>query len=192
MLDIFEQPWTLVGAAVIVFFVVLTFRSVFPEKRHWWQWLIPTFLAASAFGLDLLVRTDLEKINTAINTVIKAVEEEDCNAIEAIIADNYSDSYHSTKIHLIAHCRRQLSKTLVNKHKKTGLLINISELNATATLFTIMTFDKNSYISKDYYKSFLLVKAKLYLQKQPDREWLINRVEVLELDRQPVNWSQIR
>jgi hypothetical protein len=190
--NIFEQPWTLVGVAVIAFFVVLTFRSIFPEKRHWWQFLIPVFLAIAAFGLDSLIRTDLEKINHVINAGVKAVEEEDCNAIEAIIADNYSDSYHSTKIQLIAHCRRQLSKTLVNKNKKTGLLIDISEPNATATLFTIMTFDKNSYISKDYYKSFLLVKAKLYLQKQPDRKWLINRLEVLELDRQPVNWSQIR
>ena len=54
-----------------------------------------------------------------------------------------------------------------------------------------MTFDKNSYVSQNY-KSFLMTKSKLTLQKQPDARWLISRVEVLELDRQPVNWGHIR
>jgi hypothetical protein len=54
-----------------------------------------------------------------------------------------------------------------------------------------MTFDKNSYVYQNY-KSFFLTKVELHLQKQPDGTWLINRAEVLELDRQPVDWSHIR
>ena len=192
MPDIFDKPWTLLGAAVLVLFAMLTFRSMFPEKRHWWQWLVPALLAAAAFGLDSLVRTDLEKINAIINISIKAVEEEDCDAIETIIADNYSDSYHGSKTSMLAHCRRALSQHVIEKNKKTGQLIEISEPNANATLFVTIIFDKDSSISKDYYKPFIWMKAKLYLQKQPDKEWLISRVEVLEIDRQPVNWNQIR
>ena len=191
MLDIFEQPWTLVGAAVLVLFGMLTFRSFCPEKRRWWQLLIPVFLIAAAFGADMLVQTDTEKINSVINTAIKAVQQEDFRAIEAVIANNYSDSYHSTKKHFMDRFRKELSKSLVDKGKKTGLLIDISDSNATATLFAVIIFDKNSYISQNY-KSFLLIKARLSLRKQPDKRWLISRIEILELDRQPTNWNRIR
>lgn len=66
MFDIFEQPWTLVGAAVLILFGMLTFRSFCPEKRRWWQLPVPVFLTVAAFGVDMLVQTDLEKINFVI------------------------------------------------------------------------------------------------------------------------------
>jgi hypothetical protein len=191
MFDIFEQPWTLVCASVLVLFGTLTFRSFCPEKRRWWQLLVPVLMTVAAFGADLLVQTDLEKINSVINAAIRAVQQEDCRAIEAVIDNNYSDSYHSTKKQLLDHCRRELSKPLVEKGKKTGLLIDISDSNATVILFATIIFDKNSYISQNY-KSFLLVKARLSLRKQPDKRWLISRIEILELDRQPTSWKHIQ
>ena len=103
MFDFFEQPYTLIGAAVLVLFAMLTFRSVLPEKRRWWQLLVPALVVAAAFGMDFAVRTDLEKINAVINTCIKAVEEEDLVAIEAVIADDYRDSHHNTKRDLMRH-----------------------------------------------------------------------------------------
>jgi len=191
MFDILEQPWTLIGAAVLVLLGVLTFRSVFPEKRRWWQWLVPVLLGAGAFGLDGLVQTDLEKINAVLDKGIRAVREEDFRTVESILSDRYSDSYHSTKQHLLAHFRRVLSEPLIAKHKRTGLLVDIKEPNATAVLFTTVTFEENSRIAQNYV-SFLLTKTRLSLQKQPDRRWLIARIEVLELNRQPANWGHIR
>ena len=192
MFDFFEQPYTLIGAAVLVLFGILTFRSVFPGKRHWWQLLLPVFVAVAAFALDMLVQTDLEKINSVINTVIKAVQEEDCNIIEVIIAENYRDSYHNTKRDLMRHCRTRLSQPLVEKNKKRASpFVQLSLPNATATLFMLTTFDKNSSISVNY-KSFLFSKIELRLQKQIDKTWLINRAEILALDRQPANWNDVR
>ena len=118
MFNIFEQPWTLLVVAILTLPVLLMLRRIFPDKRHWWQWLLPPFLAVAAFGLDLLVQTDLEKINEVINTGIKAVENEDCASIEAIISDNYHDSYHNTKKHLMYHCRARLVEPLVEKNIK--------------------------------------------------------------------------
>jgi len=191
MFDFFEQPYTLIGAAVLVLFVILTFRSVLPEKRRWWQLLLPVFVVVAAFALDLLVQTDLEKINSVIKTVIKAVEEEDCNTIEAVIAENYSDSFHNTKSNLMRHCRRTLTPSLIEKNKKTASLVEVSPPRATATLFMLTTFDKNSSIAVNY-KSFLFSKIELHFQKQLDKTWLINRAEILELDRQPAKWNDIR
>ncbi|UCC97244.1 MAG: hypothetical protein JSW66_15525 [Phycisphaerales bacterium] len=192
MFDIFEQPYTLIGAAVLVLFGMFTFRSVFPEKRRRWQLLVPVFLAGVAFGLDVLVPTDLEKINGVIDRGIRAVKDEDCGAIGRVLCDNYNDSYHDTKGQLLVHCRKVLTPPLVEKHEKTGLSPpKIDGPRATTTLFTILTFDKSSYISQNY-KSFLFTKSRLTLQKQPDGKWLISRIEVLELDRQPANWGHIR
>jgi hypothetical protein len=190
MFDFFEQPYTLIGAAVLVLFGILTFRSFCPEKRRWWQLLIPVLIAVAAFGLDVLVQTDLEKINSVINAAINAVQQEDFRAIGATIDNNYSDSYHSTKQQLLDHCKRELSKPLVDKIKKPSRLIKISDSNATATLFAVIILDKNSYLSE--YKSFFLVNARLSLRKQPDKKWLISRIEILEIDRHPFSWKSIR
>jgi len=191
MFDIFEQPWTLVGAAVLVLFGMLTFRSFCPEKRRFWQLLVPVLVVVAAFGADLFVQTDNEKIIAVIKTALRAVKDEDYKAIEPLIINNYSDSYHNSKKSLLDHCKRELSRPLVDKSIKRGLLIDISDSDATAILFLLIIFDKDSYISQNY-KSFLLVKARLSFRKQPDKNWLISRIEILELDRQPTNWSRIR
>ncbi len=191
MFSIFEQPWTLLGAAVITLFGVFTYRSFVPEKRYWWQFLIPVFIAAIAFGLDSIVQTDLEKINSLINKGMKAVEEEDTGAIDAIISADYKDSYHNSKERLMNHCNRELSRSLVEKNKKMSLQLEMSPPTATADLTVLMVFEKDSFVAQNY-RPFLSVKVKLYLQKEQDNMWLINRAELLEIDRQRVSWRQIR
>ena len=191
MFNIFEKPWTLIGIAVLALFGLLQFRSIFTEKRRWWQWLIPAFLAVAALGLDFFVKTDLEKINAVIKTGIKAVQQEDCKAIEAIIADEYRDSYHNTKADLMAHCRKELSRSAVEKNSKANLIIEMSPPQATAVLTVWTRFNKESYIAQNY-KQLFLIKVRIDLQKQRNKRWLIHRTELLELDRQPVNWRQIR
>ena len=194
MWNVFEQPWTLVGAAVVVLFGMFTFRSVFPEKRRWWQLLVPVVVVGMAFGLDGIVRTDLEKIDIVIAKGIKAVKEEDVRAVESILSDHYSDSSHNTKQQLLDRFRRVLSEPLVAGHKETGRLVDIKGTEATVVLFTTVTFEKDSRVAQNYV-SFLMTKSKLYLKKSPepsgDGKWLIRRIEVLELNRQPANWGHI-
>lgn len=191
MLNIFEQPWTLLLAAILAHFALLTFRTIFPEKRRRWHWLVPAFLVVAAFGLDALVQTDLEKIKALINTGNKAVEQENCNAIAAIISDSYRDSYHRTKGDLMYSCTLWLSEPLVEKAKNTSLHIEVSPPKATVTLTSLMKFDKESSPYRNF-KSSLLIKMQLRLQKEQGKKWLINRVELLELDRQTVNWRDVK
>ena len=187
---IFEKPWPLLITAGVVFLLVLIFRIIFPQKRHAWQWLLPALLAAAAFGLDFLVETDREKINVVISTGVKAVEEENPDAIEAIIADNYRDSYHRTKNDLMRHCRATLSEPLVEKNIKRIRSIEISLPRATAIFTVRLVFDKHSYIYQSF-KQQMFVKAQVDLQKQSNGTWLITRAEILELDLRPVNWQDI-
>ena len=190
MFNIFEQPWPLLIAAVLTLFVILMLRRIFPEKRCWWQLALPAFLAAAAFGLDLMVQTDLEKVKAVISTAVKAVEEENCGAIEAIISPKYSDSYHNTKEKLMRHCRARLSEPLVKRTYKTILKIDVSPPTATVTLTIRIMFDRQSYVYE--FKRLMLTKVKLDLQKEQDNRWLINQAEILEIDRQPVDWRHIQ
>ena len=191
MFDIFDKPWPLLIAAVVVFFGIMTFRSFAPDKKRWWQLLIPALLIAAAFGFDWLIQTDLEKINSVIAAGIKAVEEENPKAIQTIISENYSDSYHNTKDDFIYYCDMLLAEPLVEKNRKINLVIEKSGFQATAVFTVLVAFDKQSYVYKEF-KQFLLVKAKLDLRKQSDKSWLIKRTELLELDRQSVSWKNIR
>jgi len=192
MFDVFERPWGLLIVAIVALPVLLMFRGIFPEKRHWWQLALPAFLAAAAFGLDALVETDLEKINAVIATGVKAVEEENPDAIEPIISENYSDSSHRTKTALMRHCRRTLSEPLIEKNIKriVEIVVSPSRTTAEATFTVRIVFDKRSYVYQSY-KRIMLAKVKVSLQKEQGK-WLINQAELLELDRQPVDWQNIR
>jgi len=191
MLNIFEQPWTLTAAAIVILFVTLIVRRFTGEKQPWWQWLLPILLAAAAFGLDMLVQTDLEKINIIVNTGLRATEEGNPQAIEKILADNYKDSYHNSKEDLMYYCRMLLSEPLVEKNIRTDSITEIAPPHAAVTLVVLTSFEKDSYVYKNF-KRAQLTKLKLYLQKEQDKNWLINQAEILEIDRQPVKWRQIR
>jgi len=191
MFNILEHPWGLITVAIVTLLVLLMVRRIFPEKRHWWQLTLPAFLVAAAFGFDFLVKTDLEKIKAVLNTGVKAVEKENPDAIEPIIADNYSDSFHKTKANLLSHCRIRLAEPLIEKNIARIVEIKISLPAATAIFTVRILFDKRSLIYQNF-KSEVRIKVKLDLQKQLDNNWLINRIEILELDRQPFNWENIK
>jgi len=189
MFDLFEQPWTLVGAAVLVLFGMLTYRSVFPEKRRWWQLAAPAFIVAAAFGTDLLVQTDREKINALLKRGMKAVEQKNLDALAAIISADYYDSFHKSKEELMAHSWKEMERSGVQKIKKNSALIQLSPPHATATIIVVVRFEQASYIAQNY-KPWLLIKLRVNLQKQPDKNWLVTRAEVLEVDKQPVQWRE--
>ena len=182
--------------AVIVLLVIPAVRLIFPEKRRRWSaagGLLAVLLAVTAFGLDWLVKTDAEKIKDVIYTGVKAVENEEPDAIEAIISDNYHDSYHNTKKALMRHCRAVLSPPLVEKNITRILSLEIAPSKTTATVtFTVrIVFDKQSYVYQNF-RRMMPTKLKLHLQKQRDKKWLINRVELLEIDLQPVKWQDVK
>jgi hypothetical protein len=188
MWNVFEQPWTLLGAAVIVLFGVLTFRSVWPEKQKWWQWLLPAGVAVLALGLDFGVTTDLEKVNGALKAAMKAGEREDIVALAQLIAADYQDSYHESKQSLINHCRDRLKPPAIERIRKIGAAVQIAPPEAKVTLTFSVKFEKESFWVRTYGKASALVKVQLWLHKQPDKSWLLKRSEVLEVDTIPVGW----
>ena len=189
MSDIFEHPWALLTAAVALLLILLLFRSIVPEKKRWWQLFLPLLLAGTAFGLDFLVQTDTEKIKTVINTIANALEEENADVIEPLITDNYRDPRHRTKQRLMRHCRNRFSKPVIEKNVARIVSTEFEDPKTAATVILTMriVFSKQSYVYQTY-KREIFVKLKFDLQKQPGNQWLIRRIEILELDRMPFNY----
>ncbi len=191
MSDVFEQPWPLLIIAVVILIILFLFRSIFPDRKRWWQFLIPVLIGAAAFGLDWLVQTDLEKIEAVIAAVSKAAEAEDCQRIEQLVADDYRDSFHRNKQRLMSRCRGRLSSPLIDKNITTVISTDISSPTATAVFTMRILFDPQSRVYQNYMR-IMLMKIKINLQKTPDEKWLIDRAEIIEINRQPANWQNIR
>ena len=148
MWNLFEQPWTLVGISVLVLFGVLTFRSVWPEKRKFWQLLVPLAVAGSGFALDGLVVTDLESIQKTMKALLVAVTNEDCDAVAKWIAPDYSDIRHASKAALLKQCKEQLNGQTIAKIDTIGKEIDRTENQAKVTLVLSVKFDEQSAIAK--------------------------------------------
>ncbi len=185
-----EQPWTLIAVAVITLIVLFAMRSQIQEKKRLYLWLLPILIAAAAFALDYFMKTDLEKINEVIDTITNAVQDENPQAIETLIAQNYSDSYHTGKKELIYYCRRKLSEPIIEKNIKRIISIDISDSRAAATFTVRIIFDQQSYIYQTFVR-LILTKVRIDLEKQHGR-WLITRTELLEVDMQPFTWKDIK
>lgn len=190
MFNFFEQPWTLLGASVLVLFVVWTYRSVWDEKRRWWQLLIPIIVAATAVGLDFFVVTDLEKIHIVAKSLLKAAENEDSDAIARLIASDYKDSRHTNKAALVRRCRQEFNGPTIQVLKKKGHKVELSEARATMTASLFARLEKDSRWARQY-KEVALVRIRLDLARQPEGRWLISRAEVLQVDGFPVSWGAI-
>ena len=190
MFNVFEQPWALLGASVVALFGVLTFRSVWPEKHRVWQWLIPLVLAVAAFGLDRLVTTDLEKIHAATKGLLAAVEDEDVAAVAALIGPDYSDIRHSSKAALLTRCRQELDGPTVEVLKPLDDLVERSPREAKVTVSLFVRFEKDSRIARQY-KPVFLVKVRFHFRKQSNGQWLVDRIDMLEVDKQSVTWRNV-
>jgi hypothetical protein len=192
MWNIFEYPFVGIGLAIVSMVGLWIFGALYPAKRRKWHFAIPFAIMILAFAVSYFVQTDKEKILAAVNKGIKAFETNDIQPIKEIIADDYSDSAHSSKELIIAYCQALFETATVDKITlyTQKLEIEKNKNKAAFTMEGLVKFNENSRIAQ-MGKPLLLVKARLEFKKTQEKKWLINRTEILELDRNPVNWNQL-
>ncbi|MHC4265337.1 MAG: hypothetical protein ACYSUK_05310 [Planctomycetota bacterium] len=161
------------------------------DKKLWWLWVIPVLIAIIGLGLDTLIKTDLEIIRAVIYTGARAVENESPAQIETIIAENYRDSTHRSKDSLISRCRNILSRPMVEKIIPRIASIIVESPIAKVVCTSQISFDSKSYVSQ-YYMQGMLIRTEIELQKQPNDQWLISSIEIVQINLQPASWSDIR
>ena len=191
MFNVFQQPWTLIVAGTICLLVMLILRSLFIDKRRWWQLALPVIIVALAFGLDLIVKTDYEKIIIALNGAVDSFEAQQISPIEEVIADDYTDLVNGSKDIILAYCEGLFHFAEIRKISTWSKEITIEKRKAKFTTEVVVHFAEESEIAK-MGKSIMIVKGRLFLRKTDDKKWLIYSSELLELDRKSVNWHQIK
>jgi hypothetical protein len=147
-------------------------------------------IAISAFAIDKVVQTDRESINSIIKGCIIASKNEDADTIDTFIASDYHDSQHLSKLEIMIFCRAIFSEPAVKRFIKVNQSIEISSSNATALIKGFLFFEKESRFYKEL-KPAMAVKLELGLKKYTAEEWQINRVEILEIDNQAIDWDNL-
>ncbi len=190
MWNIFEYPFVGFGIAIISMIGLWIFGAFRPEKKRKWHFAVPFVIIGLAFAVAYLVQTDKEKIQAAINKGIKAFRAQDIQPIKEIIADDYRDTAHSSKEFIIAYCQALFETATVDRITLYSRQTKIENDKATFTAEALVKFSESSQIAQ-MGKPLLLVKARFNFKKTPDKRWLINGSEILELDRQSVSWNQL-
>jgi hypothetical protein len=198
MWNIFEYPFVGIGLAVISMIALWIFGAFRPDKKRKWHFAIPFVIIGLSLAIEYFVQTDKEKITAAVNKGIKAFETQDIQPIREIIADDYYDTAHSSKEFIVAYCQALFETATADKitiysssleMDSTGSP-QVKDSNATFTMEVLVRFAGNSQPAQ-MGKPLMLVKARLRFEKTPNKRWLINSCEILELDRNQVNWGQL-
>jgi hypothetical protein len=178
-------------ALLLIYEAALIVRAILIDNKLLWLWVIPIVIAIAGVGLDFFIKTDLEVIRAVIRTGAYAVEEENPSRIDIIISENYRDSAHRSKDSLMSHCQCVLSQPLVEKIVPRIASITVESPTARAVCTSQISFDNKSYVYQNYMRQ-MLVTVNIELQKQLNNKWLINRVEIVQINMQPASWSNIR
>jgi len=190
MWNVFEFPFLGIAIGLTVFICFWIFRVVCPSRKRRWHYFVPLAIYIAAFAVSYFVETDNEKVLAVLNKGISAFQQRDIQPIKEIIADDYADSLHSSKTYIVAYCQGLFETAMVDKVTFLSRKTDIQGGSATMTFEASVKFAEQSHIAQ-MGKSFLFIKAKLYFEKTADKRWLINSSEILELDRNPIDWKQI-
>ncbi|HAL44790.1 MAG TPA: hypothetical protein DCP47_02575 [Phycisphaerales bacterium] len=190
MWNLFEYPFVGIGIGLITFIGFWIFRVVWPSKKRRWQYFVPLAIYIAAFAVAYFVQTDNEKITATINKGISAFQKNQIEPIREIISDDYSDSLHSSKEIIVAYCQALFQTITVDKVTFLSKKSEIKNNRAMLTIEAMVKFAEQSQIAQ-MGKPFLIVKGRFSFVKTADKKWVINSSEILELDRQPIDWDQI-
>lgn len=191
MTNVFEQPWLFLIAALVVFLAVGTWRALIPDKNRWWQWCFPLAVALVGLGLDFFVATDHEQVVAITRALLRVVAAEEDTKLAPMIASNYRDKLHLSRERFLSHTRSGLSQSPINKLTKISREVeSLTSSEATIRLFVGIVFEKESVVAS-VYKQQVLALLRIHLAKQSDGTWQIYRIDLLEVDKQPMNWDRI-
>ena len=188
MANIYQSPWPLLIVAIVSLVAILLFHIVMPTKKRFWHLTLPIFIALAAFAVDYFIKTDNEKINYTINKAVKAVETENVNILSTTIDRNYKDSFHKNWDSLITHAQGILSQPIIESIHWSTISIDIKAETSSVSIHTRVIIDS----SFEAYSRIMLVKANMSLKKQKNNDWLIKKMEITEINKQPFKWNLVQ
>ncbi len=180
VLNILEQPWTLVVIGLLAELAVLIGARFWPLKIRRKHLLIGPILIVLGFGLNYLVTTDTEKIKAVITTVIEAAEEENAEQIIACIGPTFHGKLGDSRELFALLCRKIFSRPQIEKNWLRDLQLQLDKTKATVRITVVSQIDTRS--SWALWFSVTKTVWEIRFEKQPDKTWLIVWIDLLELN----------
>ncbi len=184
IMNILEQPWTLVVVGLLAELAVLIGARFWPLKIRRKHLLIGPILIVLGFGFDYLVTTDREKVETVMATVAKATEDENAEQIIECIGPTYRGRLEGSRERFAKFCRRLFRQPLIERNLRQHLQLQMDKTKATVRVTAWSQLDKRSR-----WGLIPVVKTvwEVRLRKQPDKSWLIVWIDLVELKGQQMD-----
>ena len=187
VLTILTQPSAFVIIGLFAELAVLVGARFWPLQVRRRHLLIGPILIVLGLGLDYLVATDREKIETIIATVVQATQEEQAEDIIRFISPDYADSFHHSRESFAAFCRQIFSQPQIEKNWLTNKELKIRKTEATVWITAVTKLDERNQWTAGL--SVIKTTWRLEFSRQPDKSWLITTIELIELGDELVDWK---
>ncbi len=184
MLNILEQPWTMLVIGFWAELAVIIGAKFWPLKLRRKHLLIGPIIIVLGFGLEYLVVTDREKIQTVVDTIVQATEEGNAEQIIECIAPDYHGRLEGSREAFAQFCRRLFGQPLIENNLRQNLQLQLDKTEATVRITAWSQLDKRSQ-----WAMVPLIKTvwEVRLSKQPDKTWLVVWIDLLELNDERMN-----
>jgi hypothetical protein len=184
MSNIFENVWLLLTVAGVALVIVSIIRQAKPEWGYW-PLLAPLAIAALAFGLDAMIKTDTEAINEIIARSKQAAVSGSVQMLMTSISPRYSDRAHRNRETFEEQAGQVLRNASVKKIKTQSHLLTLNDNTAKSQLNLVVHFHNDSRYAA--MGTLMFVSLNLDYEKI-GKDWFIRSAEVVSVNNQPYNW----
>ena len=188
-LNVFEQPWAWALVGLLLFLGFLAAGRYWPLKIKRKHLLIGPAVVLLAFGLDWLISTDAEKIETVLAKIVRATEEEDAEEIIRHIGSGYSGQLGASREVFASYCRATFKGPQIEDHLSVKHELELDKGKAALQIVAFSQLDRRSQWAA------VMGSAKtvwdVRLAKQADKSWKIVWIDLLEFNNEKVDWRQI-
>ena len=180
MLNILEQPWTMLAIGFWTEVAVIIAAKFWPLKIRRKHLLIGPIIVVLGFGLEYLIVTDREKIETVVDTIVQATEDENAEQIMECIAPDYYGRLEGSREAFGQFCRGLFSQPVIETNWLRKLELQLDKTKASVRITSLSQLDKSSQ-----WGQLIPVTSTIWevrLSKQPDKSWLIVWIDLVELN----------
>ena len=182
----YESPLILIIVAVAVFCIITILRNFFPDKRRWWQFLIPVAVLVAAFAIDYFVETDREKVEARILEARAAVLALQPQVVIGMLDIDYIGQHGYDRQAVARKSQQHFSRPFAKKIRINHNEITVDGDKAVSDLNTTVHFEESTQAGQ--YIPLAVIQAKIGFVRRND-EWFVESVHIEKVNnKEPPRW----
>ncbi len=185
---IFESPWLLLAVSAVLLGVISVVWQMRGHRGRW-MFVLPVLAAMSAVGLDVLVQTDSEQIQSVLEVCRRAALAGDAGSIAPFIASDYRDAVHSTRTELLKAAEDVFRRAALERVVERGHKLRIEGDTAQSRIRYRVHLDPQRSV---YAAGGSLLFVVLEIDYRRSRgQWQIRQVVLVSVNDTPMGWKDV-